>query len=44
MTEWKKLQEVEDYIWDTHQGKSVRDFMKNEIDDAADITDDVKKH
>ena len=29
---------------DTHQGKSIRDFMKNAIDDAADITDDVKKH
>ena len=26
------------------KGKSVRDFMKNAIDDAADTTDDVKKN
>ncbi len=32
------------FYLDTHQGKSVRDFMKNAIDDAADVTDDVKKH
>ena len=32
------------FYLDTHQGKSVRDFMKNAIDNAADIADDVKKH
>ena len=32
------------FYLNTYQGKSVRDFMKNAIDDAADITDDVKKH
>ena len=33
-----------EFYLDTHQDKSVRDFMKNAIDNAADITDDVKKH
>ena len=32
------------FYFDTHQGKSVRDFMKNVIDDAVYITDDVKKY
>ena len=32
------------FYLDTHQRRSTRDFMKNAIDDAADITDDVKKH
>ena len=32
------------FYLDTGQGKSVRDFMKNAIDNAADISDDVKKH
>ena len=32
------------FYLDTHQGKSVRDFMKDAIDSAADISDDVKKH
>ena len=32
------------FYLDTYQGKSIRDFIKNAIDNAADITDDVKKH
>ena len=32
------------FYLDTYQGKSIRDFMKNAIDNAADKTDDGKKH
>ena len=32
------------FYLDTHQGKSIGDFMKNATDHAADKTDDVKKH
>ena len=32
------------FYLDNHQGRSIRDFMKNAIDDASDIADDVKKH
>ena len=32
------------FYLDTHQGKSIRDFMKQAIDDTADITDDAKRH
>ena len=32
------------FYLDTHQGKSIRYFMKNAIDDAADIANDVKKY
>ena len=32
------------FYLDTHQGKSIRDFMKQAIDDTADITDEAKRH
>ena len=40
----EEIQRGKDFYLDTHQGRSIRYFMKNAIDDAADITDDVKKH
>ena len=40
----EEVQRGKGFYLDTHQGRSIRDFMKNAIDDAADITDDVKKH
>ena len=40
----EEIQRGQGFYLDTHQGRSIRDFMKNVIDDASDITDDVKKH
>ena len=40
----QRLARGKGFYLDTHQGKSVRDFMKQAIDDTADISDDVKKH
>ena len=36
--------EGQGFYLDTHQGKSIRDFMKQAIDDTADITDEAKRH
>ena len=40
----EEIQRDRGFYLDSYQGRSIRDFMKNAIDDAADITDDVKKH
>ena len=40
----EEIQRGRGFYLDTHQGKSITDFMKSVMDDTSDITDDIKKH